>query len=86
MYFGFHGKTAMIVNAVEDSADEIGWAPLAAVGQNVAKKRADFDPRNYGYRNLSELMKTLDDIDVELHGKVVYVKVNSKAQRRRFRK
>ena len=36
--------------AVEDSADESGWAYLAVVGQIIAKQSPEFDPRNYGYK------------------------------------
>lgn len=73
----------LVRHAVEDSADDVGWASLASVGQNIAKKRADFDPRNYGYRNLSDLMKTVDTFEVRVHDSVVYVKVNSSPKKGR---
>ena len=43
--------------AVEDSGDENGWANLGAVGSEINKYSPDFDPRNYGYKKLSDLMK-----------------------------
>lgn len=76
----------MLINAVEDSADDIGWAGLAVVGQNVAKKRASFDPRNYGYRNLSDLMRSVDVFDTEIHSGVVYVRVHPKGGKIKKRK
>jgi uncharacterized LabA/DUF88 family protein len=55
----------MLRNAVEDSADESGWAYLGNVGKNVANQAPDFDPRNYGYRKLGELIKAADLFDVD---------------------
>jgi hypothetical protein len=43
-------------NAVEASSDESGWAHLAPVGSNIAKQSPEFDPRNYGYGKLGELV------------------------------
>ena len=45
----------LFVAAHEDAADEDGWASLGAVGSLIAKRRPDFDSRNYGYKKLSEL-------------------------------
>jgi uncharacterized LabA/DUF88 family protein len=50
----------LLRNATEDSADETGWANLGTVGQNVANKTPEFDPRNYGYKKLGELVKAID--------------------------
>jgi uncharacterized LabA/DUF88 family protein len=46
----------LLRNAVEASSDESGWAHLAPVGSNIAKQSPDFDPRNYGYGKLGELV------------------------------
>ena len=47
----------LLRSAVEDSADESGWAYLAVMGQIIAKQSPEFDPRNYGYKKLGELVK-----------------------------
>lgn len=49
-----------ICTSVEDVADEDGWSALGEVGTLLAKKRADFDPRNYGFSRLTLLCKSLD--------------------------
>ena len=49
--------TAMIVEAIEGASDETGWAPLGNVGTYLTKIRPDFDPRLYGHRKLSDLLK-----------------------------
>lgn len=46
----------LLRTAVEDSADESGFAYLASIGQNIAKKMPEFDSRNYGYKKLSDLI------------------------------
>jgi uncharacterized LabA/DUF88 family protein len=46
--------------SVEDVADEDGWSGLGEVGTLLVKKRADFDPRNYGFSRLTLLCKSLD--------------------------
>ena len=46
--------------AVEDSADDTGWAYLGNVGQNIAKRDPAFDSRNYGKKKLGELIDATD--------------------------
>jgi len=48
---------ALIQNAVEDSADDSGWSYLASIGNVIANKSPEFDPRTYGHKKLVELMK-----------------------------
>lgn len=55
----------LLRNAVEASSDESGWAHLAPVGSNLAKQSPDFDPRNYGYVKLGELVKAIKLFDIE---------------------
>lgn len=67
--------------AVEDSGDENGWANLGAVGSEINKYSPDFDPRNYGYRKLSDLMKATGMFEFEereqknSQAKIVYVRL-----------
>lgn len=48
----------LIRQAIEDASDELGWANLAPVGSYLNKVRPDFDTRLYGYRKLSDLLKS----------------------------
>lgn len=43
--------------AVEASIRENGWAPLSAVGSILLKTHPSFDPRNYGFSKLGELVR-----------------------------
>jgi uncharacterized LabA/DUF88 family protein len=48
---------ALLRHAVEDTADEAGWSYLGAIGQNIANKSPEFDPRTYGFKKLGELLE-----------------------------
>jgi uncharacterized LabA/DUF88 family protein len=70
----------LLRNAVEASSDESGWALLAPVGSNIAKQSPDFDPRNYGYGKLGELVAATKLFDTEerqlanTNSKAIYVR------------
>lgn len=55
----------MIVNSVDDLADETGWAFLASLGNFISKKKPDFDPRNYGFNKLYDLVKYIDRFEID---------------------
>ncbi len=46
-----------ITLAIEQSSDDSGWAGLGGVGSYITKLQPDFDPRFYGYKKLSDLVK-----------------------------
>lgn len=70
----------LLRNAVDAASDESGWAHLGSVGNRIAKQSSQFDPRNYGYGKLGELVAatTLFEIDERQVGttnsKVLYVR------------
>jgi hypothetical protein len=47
----------VIAKVIDDISDESGWTNLGPVGTNISKLRPDFDPRLYGFRKLSDLIK-----------------------------
>ena len=47
----------LLRSAVENAAGESGWAYLGNVGHSVSNQAPEFDPRNYGYIKLGELIK-----------------------------
>lgn len=71
----------LIRTSINDLADESGWAFLGEVGTLILKKRPNFDPRNYGFKKLLYLIKSLPNIEVDErqseHGssRHVYVRV-----------
>lgn len=61
---------SLIRGAIEVVSDESGWANLGSVGHHIAQQSPEFDPRNYGYGKLSELILAIGLFDIEerLHG------------------
>ncbi len=55
----------LVRNGIEDSADDNGWASLGSVGQKIANTAPDFDPRNYGYKKLGELVRALNLFEID---------------------
>jgi uncharacterized LabA/DUF88 family protein len=47
----------LVGGAIDDASDDNGWANLSAVGSILPKKDPAFDPRNYGYSKLSDLLE-----------------------------
>lgn len=58
---------ALLRNAVESAAGEDGWSHLGAVGQQIGNQ-ASFDPRNYGYRKLIDLIEATQLFDLDRRG------------------
>ncbi len=70
-------------HAVDDTADEAGWSHLGSVGQNVLNKSPEFDPRNYGFKKLRELLEEsklfeFRDVDPLMPNSGVQVRVKRK--------
>ncbi|HEV2608105.1 MAG TPA: NYN domain-containing protein [Xanthomonadaceae bacterium] len=65
----------LLRRAIEEASDEQGWAHLGAVGSYLTKIRPDFDPRLYGHRKLSDLLKRhAKHFAVEERGKTLFVR------------
>ena len=47
----------LITKVIDDLSEEDGWALLAALGENLRKLKSDFDPRLFGYKKLSDLIR-----------------------------
>jgi len=70
----------LVRKAIETASDESGWAHLAPVGSYIAKQSPEFDPRNYGYKKLGELIDAMGLFEMEERSvgegqsKAIYVK------------
>jgi len=47
----------LIRQAIEEASDDQGWAFLGTMGSYLNKIRPNFDPRLYGHKKLSDLLK-----------------------------
>ncbi len=55
----------LIYESINDLADENGWVYLGDLGNLLAKKQPDFDPRNYGFKKLVLLIKSVDKLELD---------------------
>ncbi|HLT82070.1 MAG TPA: NYN domain-containing protein [Cyclobacteriaceae bacterium] len=75
------GTIKLITSSIADVADESGWAFLGDVGNLLIKKQPNFDPRNYGFRNLTTLLRSLDVVEIDerdtdkRRNKLIYVRL-----------
>jgi Fe-S-cluster formation regulator IscX/YfhJ len=60
-----HALITVLVQSVSDLADESGWTFLGELGSFLLKKKADFDPRNYGFPKLLALIKSTNKFEID---------------------
>lgn len=51
--------------AIAQMETEDGWVGLGAVGQRLATIASDFDPRTYGHRKLSDLVRQTGEFELD---------------------
>jgi uncharacterized LabA/DUF88 family protein len=74
----------LLRDAVDDIADESGWAYLGSAGQKINNRSTDFDPRNYGFRKLGDLFRAIPQFETEERpranstGRQVYIRWKKK--------
>lgn len=54
----------LLRQAIGATEDDNGWAGLGPVGSHISNKTS-FDTRNYGYKNLSSLIKAIDLFEIK---------------------
>jgi len=70
----------LLRNAVESAAGEDGWSSLGSVGQQIGNQ-ASFDPRNYGYRKLIDLIDATQLFDLDRRGSQFVLREKRQAAR-----
>ena len=70
----------LIASGVDLVADEDGYAFMGELGNLLIRQQPDFDPRNYGFSKLTQLIKSMDRFEVDVrqtsnpHTKHIYVR------------
>jgi uncharacterized protein (TIGR00288 family) len=64
---------AMLRGAVDAANGDDGWAHLGQVGNQIGNQ-ASFDPRNYGYRKLSDLIEATELFEVKRRNQIVLIR------------
>lgn len=54
----------LLSHAIRETVRESGWSRLATVGGLLSKTHSSFDPRNYGFKKLNELVRAQPEIEV----------------------
>lgn len=54
-----------ILQALEKASDDTGWAELGNLGNYLTKLKPDFDPRLYGSKKLSDMLKKCGIFQIE---------------------
>lgn len=69
------GLVKLLRTAVEQAAEEDGWAHLGRVGQYISNKTS-FSPVNYGYKKLGDLIRVCDLFEIQMRhdNSVMYIK------------
>jgi uncharacterized LabA/DUF88 family protein len=57
--------TPILRKVISQMESEEGWVPLSALGNRLDNFASDFDPRTYGYKKLSDLVRKTNAFDVE---------------------
>ena len=55
---------SFLLAALDETSDDSGWANLGAFGSYLNNVQPDFDPRTYGFRKLSDLIRSRTDLFV----------------------
>ena len=70
----------LIADSLDILADEDGYTFMGELGNLLVKKQPDFDPRNFGFSKLTNLVRSLDRFEVDVrqtslpHVKHIYVR------------
>jgi uncharacterized LabA/DUF88 family protein len=57
--------TPILRRVISQIESEDGWIGLGVFGQRLASLSSDFDPRTYGYKKLSDLIRKTQAFDIE---------------------
>ena len=70
----------LIAGTINDISDDDGYLFMGELGNALMKKQPDFDPRNYGFEKLTQLVKSIDRFEIDArptslpHIKLIYVR------------
>ena len=56
----------LIADSISDLADDDGYTDLSNLGNLIIKKQPDFDPRNFGFGKLSNMLRYIERFEVEV--------------------
>ncbi|OMQ46676.1 NYN domain-containing protein [Ensifer sp. 1H6] len=79
-----NAATPIIKKVIAQMESEDGWVPLGAIGTRLANLASDFDPRTYGFRKLSDLVRKTSAFDIEhVEGKPLRIRVKQQTAKKK---
>ncbi len=81
---------SLVRSAIETASDDDGWAHLGLVGSNIASQSPEFDPRNYGYKKLGELVRAVKLFEIDerysdnKQSRIIYIRDKKKFNSKHF--
>src|SRR5438552_17882103 len=70
--------TPIIMKVITQMESEDGWVPLGEVGKQLANLASDFDPRTFGFRKLSDLVRKTNSFEID-HPKGGSMRIRTKS-------
>ena len=64
----------LMTRAMDEIVQDNEWCSLSALGKQIIAANPDFDPRTYGCKKLSELVKKLHTFELQTIGKTLSVR------------
>ncbi len=71
----------LIMRVISEMDTDGGWASLGGLGSQLANIAPDFDPRTYGFKKLSDLVRKLTALEVMENGGHLRVRVKPKPKK-----
>jgi uncharacterized LabA/DUF88 family protein len=72
----------IIRKVIAQMESEDGWVPLGAVGTQLANLASDFDPRTFGFRKLSDLVRKTNAFEIDRpEGGTLRIRIKPEAAR-----
>ena len=59
---------------IDEHSDDEGWVFLGSLGHGLQSRYPDFDARNFGYRKLSEFVRSLRMFETHTQNNVTYIR------------
>jgi len=73
----------IIRKIIAQMESEDGWVPLGAVGTQLANLASDFDPRTFGFRKLSDLVRKTNAFEIERpEGGTLRIRIKPEAKKK----
>jgi uncharacterized LabA/DUF88 family protein len=73
-----------LLRVLEQMDTEDGWVPLGAVGNQLANLASDFDPRTFGFRKLSDLVRQTEAFELDHpEGRALRIRAKLPSRKRR---